>query len=266
MRAYKVFDNDWTCKGFKFEIGKEYTYDGEVKICQSGFHACEKLQDCFKYYPCVPWMKIAEVEMLGEIKEHTEDSKIVTNKIKIIKEIPFGDIEKIIRNDISGRNNIWGGNNIKGGHDIWGGSYIGGGNDIRGGNAISGGNNIRGGNNIKGGNNCIGSYDCSGIANDIFSAHKKETFTVFGKEVTEDRFKEIKNKILELWDNWYPKFNNLHILYLKAGSKWEETPIPNAKAISKEEAWADMPKKALEYIRSLPEFDAKTFAEIAGLK
>ena len=230
MIAYKVFSNDWTCKGFKFEVGKEYTYDKEIKICESGFHACEKLQDCFDYYPCVPWIKIAEVEMLGEIKRHTEDSKVVTNKIKIIREIPFGDIAKIIKNDIRG------------------------------------GNNISGGNDIRGGNDCIGSYDCFGIANDIFSAHKEETYTIFGREISKERFKEVKQKILELWGKWYPKFNNLHTLYLKSGSKWEETPIPNAKEISKEEAWADMPKEAVKYIQSLPEFNQETFTEITGLK
>ena len=47
--AYKVFENDWTCKGHKYEIGKEYVFDGEIEICQKGFHVCIKLSDCFKY-------------------------------------------------------------------------------------------------------------------------------------------------------------------------------------------------------------------------
>ena len=48
MKAYKVFNNDWTCSNFQYEIGKEYEYQGELEICKSGFHACEKLEDCFK--------------------------------------------------------------------------------------------------------------------------------------------------------------------------------------------------------------------------
>ena len=40
----------------------------------------------------------------------------------------------------------------------------------------------------------------------------------------------------------------------------------NAKAIQKEEAWADMPKEAIEYIKSLPEFNAKIFFEVTGIE
>ena len=34
----------------------------------------------------------------------------------------------------------------------------------------------------------------------------------------------------------------------------------------KEEAWRDMPREAIEYIKSLPEFDGDMFYEITGIK
>ena len=44
------------------------------------------------------------------------------------------------------------------------------------------------------------------------------------------------------------------------------TPIPNAKEISKKEAWESMPKEAIEYIKSLEEFDKDMFEEITGIE
>ena len=114
MKAYKIFEYDWTCKGFQYEVGKEYTFDGKIEICKNGFHACTKIEDCFKYYKAVSWNKLAEIEILGEYKTDSEDSKIVTNKIKILREIEWSELNKLQNND------IWGGNDIRGGNDIWG--------------------------------------------------------------------------------------------------------------------------------------------------
>ena len=103
IKAYKVFENDWTCKGFRFEMGKEFHFDGEIKICNSGFHACEKLADCFNYYEMMPYNKIAEVEILGKIERHGEDSKIVTDRIKIVREISFREMIEIIKSQAVNR-------------------------------------------------------------------------------------------------------------------------------------------------------------------
>lgn len=40
MKAYKGFDKDLKCRGFQYEIGKEYE-EKEAEACEKGFHACE---------------------------------------------------------------------------------------------------------------------------------------------------------------------------------------------------------------------------------
>jgi len=92
MKAYKVFNSDWACNGFQYEIGKTYSLKkGEIlRICETGFHACEKLVDCFNYYSFNPENKAAEVLILGDVEKNND--KLATNKIKILNEISWGDV------------------------------------------------------------------------------------------------------------------------------------------------------------------------------
>ena len=94
MKGYKVFDPDWTCRGFQYEVGQVYEMDKSPKCCDRGFHFCEKASDCFKYYEFDPDNKVAEVEALGEID--TDDAKSCTNKIKIVREIPWNELLDIV--------------------------------------------------------------------------------------------------------------------------------------------------------------------------
>ena len=66
-------------------------------------------------------------------------------------------------------------------------------------------------------------------------------------------------------NGWTPTFNNLKSLYLKSGSDWKSTPIPNAEEIQKEEAWESMPKPAIAYLKTLKEFSMEIFEEITGI-
>jgi hypothetical protein len=98
----------------------------------------------------------------------------------------------------------------------------------------------------------------------LFLADRESKPTIFGIEVSEERFEEVMNRIMSF--NWSPTFNNLKSLYLKSGSIWEETPIPNAKELSIKEAWSDMPNEMLEYIKSLPEFNKEMFYKITQIE
>jgi hypothetical protein len=95
MKAYKVFNPDWTCKGFKYKVGKTYTHKGGIKLCVSGFHACQKIADCFNYYVFNPENKVAEVELVGKVLGEDQD-KQVTDKIKIIKELSWNEVLDLV--------------------------------------------------------------------------------------------------------------------------------------------------------------------------
>ena len=82
MKAYKGFDKDLKCRGFQYEIGKEYE-EKEAKACEKGFHACENPFDVFGYYPPCDGNRYCEVEQEGELSKHGGDSKVASTKIKI---------------------------------------------------------------------------------------------------------------------------------------------------------------------------------------
>ena len=94
IRGYKVFNPDWTCRGFKYEVGKTYKHNGDIIVCVAGFHFCQKLSDCFNYYPFNSDNKVAEIEAIGNIS--TEDSKSVTDEIKIIRELSWYEVLDLV--------------------------------------------------------------------------------------------------------------------------------------------------------------------------
>ena len=84
--TYKGFDKDLKCRGFKYEIGKEYTAEGEISACENGFRACAVPLDAMSYYPPGD-SRYCEVEQSGEISKGKDDSKVASQKIKIGAEI-----------------------------------------------------------------------------------------------------------------------------------------------------------------------------------
>ena len=91
--AYKGFNQDWTCRGYQYEIGKTYVHKGDVKACESGFHACEYPLDVLSYYsPAVS--KFAVVKMSGETSKDSDDTKIASAKITIETEINLPEMVK----------------------------------------------------------------------------------------------------------------------------------------------------------------------------
>jgi len=91
VKAYKVFNSDWTCNNFQYEVGKTYSMKEKPIMCEIGFHACIKVQDCFSYYSFDPDNKVAEVELSGIILG-LDGEKQCAQKIKILKEISWTDM------------------------------------------------------------------------------------------------------------------------------------------------------------------------------
>ena len=90
---YKGFDENLKCRDFQFEIGKTYFHDGLVRVCESGFHACENPWDVLRYYPLTD-SRYCVVEQSGEIHRHDGDSKIASSSITISTELKLPEFVK----------------------------------------------------------------------------------------------------------------------------------------------------------------------------
>ena len=93
MTYYKGFDKDLKCRGFQYEVGKEYETD-DAKLCECGFHACEAPLDTFHYYAPND-SRYAAVELGGVSPERdSEDTKVTAKKIKIGAELNLFGLAK----------------------------------------------------------------------------------------------------------------------------------------------------------------------------
>ena len=84
--AYKGFNKDLKCIGFQYEVSKTYKHDGEVKCCNSGFHACENPLDVLKFYNDFD-SRYCKVEQSGFLSK--SEDKNASSEIKIVSEIGF---------------------------------------------------------------------------------------------------------------------------------------------------------------------------------
>ena len=96
IKAYKAFDKDLSCRGFKYEVGKEYEETGYIKACEKGFHACPYPLDVFGYYAPAE-SRFCEVEQSGKIDD-SESDKVCSSKIRIGAEL---DIRGLVKAAVS---------------------------------------------------------------------------------------------------------------------------------------------------------------------
>ena len=94
IKSYKGFDKNMQCRGFQYEVGKEYDMDGEIKCCNRGFHACKSPFEVWDYYDMLN-SRFAEVEQSGKIDEEEKSTKVCSSRIKIKAELKLADIINI---------------------------------------------------------------------------------------------------------------------------------------------------------------------------
>lgn len=254
IEGYKVFNPDWTCRNFKYEVGKTYNHIGDIEVCEAGFHFCQKAIDCFNYYPFDNKNKVAKIEAIGLTK--TFGDKSVTNKITIVEEIKWDELLNIVN---IGHNNTGYGNT--GAYNA--GDYNTG--DYNVGNGNTGAYNIG---NCNSGDWNIGDYNSGVFCTDVpkIRMFNKETDLTYEDWMnSKARHILIKNSNLMEWV--YAK--NMSEEEKKNNPKYE-TVGGYLKVFTFEEMcknmWNSLTDEEKKVIMEIPNFDADIFKEITGIE
>jgi hypothetical protein len=276
MKAYKVFNPDWTCNGFQYEVGRTYEMKDEPILCKRGFHACKKVQDCFSYYSFYPKNKVAEVELMGVILGEDND-KQVCNKIKIVKEITWEEMLVMTNTgkSNSGHSNSGHSNSGHSNSGDWNSGHRNSGDwnsgDRNSGISNSGYRNSGDWNSghSNSGHSNSGDWNSGDWNSGCFNSITPEKILVFNKPC--------KRKV---WDNAEkPDFIFFELTkWIQFCNMTEEEKKNNPqtevtggylKTLDYKEAWKkaydNASKKDIVLLKALPNFDAKVFEEITGI-
>lgn len=244
VKGYKVFNPDWTCRGFQYEVGKTFEHDGNIELCGSGFHFCQKASDCFNYYDFNSNNKVAEVEALDLVE--TEGNKSVTNKIHIIREIPWQELLAIVNTgkDCTGLENT---------------------GDWNTGNWNTG--------NWNTGDWNTGDCNTVDFSNGVFCT-KEDTIKIFDKEsnMTLREWRESRARRIISWN-----METTAWIYESSMTEEEKEQYPSykttggyLKVFTYEEAWKNLwnsiTDEEKQEIMNIPNFDKNKFKEITGIE
>ena len=252
MQGFKVFEPDWTCRGFQYEVGKTYEEDVTPCCCFRGFHFCTELKDCFNYYSFNPENKVAEVVALGEVDTESNDSKCCTNKIQIVKELSWEEVLKMVN---MGKGNAGLCNS----------------GDWNSGNRNSGNRNSGDWNS---GDWNSGDWNKTNFSSGCFNTEQQKMI-MFNKPsdwTYRDWLQSYERSLL----NQIPK-NVVEWIYSddmtdeeKSAHPEHETTGGYLKVLDESDCgqiwWDSLTKRNKEIIKSLPNFDAEIFEEITGIK
>lgn len=295
MKGYKVFNSDWTCRGFQYKVGETYRYEGEISICKAGFHFCRELLDCFNYYDFNPRNKVAIVEATGKVIEESSclRNKCVTDEIKIVKELGWNEVLNMVNfgvGNVAANNtgNCNSGNCNIGNHNTGtrnSGDYNS--RNRNSGNRNTGNHNSGNYNsgNYNSGNYNTGKYntgnynigDCNSGDKNIgcfcTNDNKYKTIKLFNKESdwTLDTWKN--SRAYKIIDNYFeltPWINEYSMTdEEKEKHPWYKITGGYLKELSYTEAWKNMWNKLSDEEKNeffkLPNFDKNIFKEITGI-
>ena len=285
MKGYKVFHPDWTCLNFRYEVGQTYEINGKPICCVRGFHFCKDLKDCFDYYDFNPNNKVAVVEAFGKIK--TLGNKSCTNKIKIVKEISWEKVLRLVNtgkgcsglcNSGDGNSGNWNSGDYNSG--IWNSGDKNSGNwnsgDYNSGNWNSGNWNSG---DYNSGNWNIGScnsgdWNKTSFSSGVFNT-KEEKILMFNKPsewTYTDWFFSKARAILNAMDHSVVEWINSDNMTNAEKKQYPEhvTAGGYLKNLDESECaqrwWDSLSEQNREIIYSLPNFDVEIFEEITGIK
>ena len=268
MKGYKVFNKDWTCRGFQYEVGKTYEMKKAPVCCNRGFHFCGKLIDCFNYYHFDSENKVAEIEALGAIDDDGNEGKYCTNKIKIVRELSWHEVLDLVNTgkDNTGHRNT--------GNDNTGNDNTG--NDNTG-NRNTGHRNTgyRNTGNDNTGNRNTGDWNSTDFSTGCFNT-KEEKIRLFNKR-SKWTYRDWRcSSAMDLMcDCPHAKTVWINEKYMTDSEKeenptWERTGgyLKTIEVTDEDrQAWWDnLDDEEQEEIKSLPNFDKEIFKEITGIE
>ena len=298
IKGYKVFNSDWTCRGFQFEVGKTFKHKGEILLCGSGFHFCKKASDCFNYYTFDSKNKVAEIVAFDLVK--TEGDKSVTNKIQIVREISWHELLDLVNSGENCTGFLNSGDSNTGNHNSgnFNSGYYNGGNynsgNYNSSNYNSGECNTGGYNsghynsgwsnsgdynsgwsnsgNFNRGNHNSGDFNSGNHNNGWFSTITPK-LTIFEKETSFSREEILDIKGIKILNK---KCKNTLWVCEENMTNEEKEKYPSYKTtggylkiISHKEAykimWEKLSQREKNEIQRIPNFDAKIFQEITGI-
>jgi len=273
MKGYKVFNPDWTCNGFQYEVGKVFEMNKPPVICRQGFHFCKKAIDCFNYYEFDSNNKVAEVEALGEIE--TEGNKSSTNKIYIIRELSWYEVLDLVNTGAgnTGRNNSGDRNSGDRNSGNWNSGDRNSGNwnsgDTNSGNSNSGNWNSG---DYNSGNCNSGDWNLSNNNSGCFNTEQHQLY--FFDKPTNITFDEWRNS-----HAYYllREIDFIEWVYFEDMTEEEKKEHPEAEITGgylkeydlKESAskwWNELKNYEKEIIKNIPNFDVEKFYKITGVK
>ncbi len=98
VHGFKVFRPDWTCSPGgntkQYACPGKFEEEGELDVCGHGMHFCQTAADCFNYYRFDSKNRVAEVIAYGEVR--TNGDKSCTDKLEIVREIPWDEVLRIV--------------------------------------------------------------------------------------------------------------------------------------------------------------------------
>ena len=239
IKGFKVFNPNWTCRDFQYEVGQTYEHKGNIELCGSGFHFCRKASDCFKYYNFDSNNKVAEVEALGLVE--SDETKSVTNKIRIVRELTWYEVLELVNTgkDCTGRENS--------------------------GNRNSGNGNSGNGNSgdWNSGNRNSGVFCTENPKIKIFDIETDMTINEWrNTRAAEILYWNFESTVWIYAENMTEEEKKQHLDY--------ETLGGYLKVFEYKEAcrnmWNVLTDKEKQEIKNIPNFNAKKFEEITGIK
>ena len=273
MKGYKVFNKDWTCRGFQYEVGKTYEMKEDPVCCERGFHFCGKLIDCFGYYDFNSENKVAEIEALGTIDDNGNKEKYCTNKIKIVRELSWHEVLDLVN---TGKDNTGRGNagNWNAGNENTGNWNIG---NWNAGNRNAG--NWNAGNENTGNENTgnwnTGDWNSTDFSTGCFNT-KEEKIRLFNKR-SKWTYRDWRCSSARdlMCDCPHTKTVWINEKYMTDSEKEENSTWKRTggylKTIEvtnedKQKWWDNLDDEEQEEIKSLPNFDKEIFKEITGIE